>query len=745
MIKYWQDEIKLYEKEFEDWTSRSKRIVERYRDERKMQANGVDTVGDARFNILWANVETIFPSVYNKLPKPDVSRRYKDKDPTGRVASLILERCLEYEVEQYADFDSSIKNALYDRLLPGRGIAWIRYEPTFIQGEPITGQVTEDLSAYNPDAANDADEPQEAQEYEQTLAKECAPIDYVNWMDFGHSSSKTWEEVRGVWRRVLMDKAALEARFGEEAIKRGYKIDDIAIDKAQSNLENIAEGRRPEHKKAAIYEVWDKQKRKVIWLCTNLDFALDERDDPLKLDEFFPCPKPLYATTTTDSLVPVPDYVQYQDQARELDMVTNRIALLVEAVKVVGVYDASQTGIKRLMSEGTTNTLIPVDNWGMFGEKGGLRGTIDFLPLDMVVGALNSLYLAREQIKAVIYEITGIADILRGQSNANETLGAQQIKANYAGLRIRYLQMDVARFARDLIRLKSQIICEFFSDETIIQMSGAQQFTEQDQQYVMQAIEMLRNDVTRNFRIDIETDSMVEADEAAEKAQATELLAGTGDFMQKIMPAVTQAPELAPLLMEVFMFALRRYKTSKTIEGQYQETFDKISEAMKQPKSDPNQAAQQQAQAEAQTKQAEMQQSAQLEQMKMQASQQNEESRLQLEVIKQQNQKELEMERIKLEEWKTRLTESNKIRLAKNNVNDSSVDFEADIMENPSDLDTLLANQQQSILTQEQVLQQQSQIVQGINALIQIMQTPKTRTLIRDANGTPISSVETLQ
>jgi len=738
MIKYWQEEIKLYDKEFESWLSRSKRIVERYRDERKMQANGIDTVGDARFNILWANVETIFPSVYNKLPKPDVSRRYKDKDPAGRVASLILERCLEYEVEQYADFDSTIKNALYDRLLPGRGIAWIRYEPTFVQGEPVTGQITEDVEGYE----NDAEE-----EYEQVLAKECAPIDYVNWMDFGHSSSKTWEEVRGVWRKVLMDKEALQARFGDAAEERGYKIDDIAIDQAQVNLDDIAEGRRPEHKKAAIYEVWDKKTRKVIWLCQNMDMALDERDDPLKLDEFFPCPKPLYATTTTNSLVPVPDYVQYQDQARELDMVTNRIGLLIEAVKVVGVYDASQDSIKRLMSEGTTNTLIPVDNWGMFGEKGGLKGTIDFLPLDMVVGALNNLYLAREQIKSVIYEITGIADILRGQSDPNETLGAQQIKSNYAGLRIRFLQMDVARFARDLIRLKAQIICEFFSDETIIKMSGAENFTEQDMPYVMPALELLRSDVTRNFRIDIETDSMVEADEQMEKAQATELLTGTADFMAKVMPAVEMAPELAPLLMEVFMFALRRYKVSKTIEGQYQETFDKMSDSAKKPKPDPNAAEQQQSQMEAQAKQAELQQQAQLEQMKMQAAQQAEQARLQVEQMKLQGQKEIEGQKMQFEMQKTRLTEANKLRIAgmskkeANETDDLEVELEAADME--TGIVQELMNSQQMLA--EQQAQTSQALMQAITQLIQLAQTPKKRTLIYDESGSPVSSIETLQ
>ena len=50
---------------------------------------------------------------------------------------------------------------------------------------------------------------------------------------------------------------------------------------------------------------------------------IDERDDPLGVEGFFPCPKPLYATTTSDTLVPVPDFVLYQDQAMELDILSD--------------------------------------------------------------------------------------------------------------------------------------------------------------------------------------------------------------------------------------------------------------------------------------------------------------------------------------------------------------------------------------------------------------------------------------
>lgn len=726
--RFWQDQIKLYDKEFEDWTSRSKKVIDRYLDKRGIMPNGVDTVGDARFNILWANVETIFPAVYNRIPKPDVSRRYKDKDPAGRVASLLLERCLEYEIEQYSDFDSSLKNCLYDRLLPGRGIAWVRYEPTFIDGESVTGQVTEDETQQSEDGMT---------EQESYLAKECAPIDYVNWQDFGHSCAKTWEEVRGVWRRVLMDKDALETRFGEEKAKQ------IPIDNAQADLEGIPEARQADHKKAAIYEVWDKQERKVYWIAKGVDEALDERDDPLKLNDFFPCPKPIFSTISTSSLIPVPDYAQYQDQAIELDNITNRIGQLIRALKVVGVYDSSQDGLKRLMSEGTNNTLIPVTNWAMFGEKGGLKGAVDFFPLDMVVAALQQSYVAREQIKQVIYEITGIADILRGQSQASETATAQQIKANYAGLRIKALQQDVARFARDLIRLKAEIICEFFSDETIINMSGAMFLSEEDQMHVGQALQLLRDDVTRNFRVDIESDSMVEADEAEQKQAATELLTGTADFMQRVTPAVQQAPELAPLLLEVFMFTLRRYKVGKTIEGQYQETFDKVMEKLNnpQPQANPEDA---QMQAQAQQEQMRMQAQQQSEMMKTQAEAEREGMRgqlesaklqatQQLEQIRMQHDADMEARRQAFEEWKVKFTEENKIRLAK-------------LSKEPSDPDEdEMMEEQDKENKQDMIIQAQQQIIDGLGQLAEIMQRPRVKELEYDANGDPVRAVERLQ
>jgi hypothetical protein len=191
---------------------------------------------------------------------------------------------------------------------------------------------------------------------------------------------------------------------------------------------------------------------------------------------------------TSDSLVPIPDFVLYQDQANELDILSDRIDGLVKALRVRGVYDASQPALQRLLTEGDNNTLIPVDKWLAFSEKGGLRGSIDLLPIDTMSETLMQCYRARDEIKGQIYEITGISDIIRGVSAASETATAQQIKGQYAGLRLGWMQDEVAIFASELIRLKAQIMCTKYQDKTLLMYSAADQMSDADKQLIPQAL-----------------------------------------------------------------------------------------------------------------------------------------------------------------------------------------------------------------------------------------------------------------
>ena len=252
-----------------------------------------------------------------------------------------------------------------------------------------------------------------------------------------------------------------------------------------------------------------KKAEKYIGSLKNSRNIIDERDDPLGLEGFFPCSIPLYSTLTSDSLIPIPDYVLYQDQATELDIIADRIDGLIKALRVRGVYDASQPVLQRLLTEGDNNTLIPVDKWMAFSEKGGLQGSIQLLPLEVIAQTLINLYAAHKNVTDQIYEITGISDIIRGQTSASETATAQQIKGQYAGLRLRSLQEEVALFASSIIKLKAQIMCKHFQPETILNYAVASQMSDADKQLIPQALQLLENPLY-NFRIDIEADSLVQ-------------------------------------------------------------------------------------------------------------------------------------------------------------------------------------------------------------------------------------------
>src|SRR5699024_9256112 len=232
-------------------------------------------------------------------------------------------------------------------------------------------------------------------------------------------------------------------------------------------------------------------------------------------------PRPLYATQTTDQLTPVPDFSLYQDQADEIDLLTTRIAGLSEALKLNGAYDAGSPALARIL-ESPDNTLIPVEGWAGLSEKGGLGGVMEWVPLREVVAALQAAWEAREQAKQVIYEITGISDISRGATKASETATAQNIKRQFGSLRLQNRQRDIAVFCTELLRIKAELMCDIYSPETLLAMSGI--LGTDDAQYADEAINLLQTEPLREYHISVAADSLVAIDEEQEKQQRMEFL-----------------------------------------------------------------------------------------------------------------------------------------------------------------------------------------------------------------------------
>lgn len=695
-VTYWLGQLGAYEDEFKSWDTRCKKIVKRYRDDRSSDSDG-KPAGGARFNALWSNIQTLQPAIYIKPPQPVAERRFLDKDPLARLASMTIERSLEVQIE-VGYLHPSMQKAVLDYLLCGRGTLWERYEPTY--GEAV------DIGAnggaqYGGDVTQAAEQPGEAPR-PVTYEKVCT--DYVPWDKFRHSPAAIWDDVWWVAKQEALTRKELKARF------KGKYQDKLIADliPLQSGDKDNDKDKKRRQPRAIIWEIWNKVDREVIFIAPDWpECAVERTPDPLGLETFWPCPKPLYATTTNDTLVPIPDFIEYQDQADELDNLTARIKALTDAVRVNGVYDASYPELKRILSEGVDNRMIGVKNYAEFAAKGGLETAMDFVPIKDIVEALIKLYEARDRVKADMAEITGLSDIVRGQAQGGtKTATEQKIKGQFASLRLEDRKKEVSRFACDAIRIQAEIISEQFSPEILAQMTGMIPFITEElkseappQQPMMghnggppldappgvspppavgapgqpvpsgagmqppdfnalaqtkfqEICALLKNDKMRTFRIDIETDSTIEVDKQAAKDSVVELFTAVGGFLEKAWPIGQVMPQLTPALGQSILFAFRRFGAGRDVEGVWEQAIDQLTQMSKNPPPKPPspeeikaQAEQQKAELNAQS----MQQKAALDQQKGEQDLAVTQQKAQIELQKAQNQLQIDQQKLQLE------------------------------------------------------------------------------------------------
>lgn len=315
-------------------------------------------------------------------------------------------------------------------------------------------------------------------------------------------------------------------------------------------------------------------------------------------------------------MIPIPEYTIYQDQAQELDAVTNRLARLQNAMKAVGFYAGSQSELMAQIQDADELTLIPVSDWGALSGSGGISSKIDWVPIEQFAKVMISLSQTRDRLVQTIFEITGISDIMRGSTDPRETRGAQALKAQFGSRRLAVRQMQVQIYFRDVLRLAAELIAEHFSKETLSKLTGREVTDEH--------IQFLRDDGVRNYRIDIETDSTIAPDEEREKQQVVEAIGAMGQFLGTVAPLVQAGQLPAPVASELIKRALRPFRFGQTIE----DLLDQAAQAAQQQQQqqggqrDPEAEAKAQAtMAEVQIKQQETQQKMQLDQAEFQAEQ----------------------------------------------------------------------------------------------------------------------------
>jgi len=565
LAEYWGSELTAFKNWAEKYTTRSLKIEARYLDEReKAEMTGVSVL-----NLFWSNTEVMIAALYARAPTIDVSRTFRDpNDDIGRVAANIMERVINNDIQvEFDSEESAMRDAILDRLVVGLGQIWARYEV----------ETAKQMSPPLQDASGKIiGKPQEV----EVIVDEKSPLDFVRWEDFAFGPSRRWRDVPWVARRVYMTKDKQVARFGQ-TIADTIPTETRSLTSKEADIKKVV-------KEAEVWEIWSKVHKEVFWFAEGAPTILDVKPDPIKFPGFFPCPPPLLASTTTASLLPKCEYYLAQDQYEELDLVTTRIHLLTEAIRVVGVYDKNNEAIKNVLSNKSMNEMIPVNNWTLFAEKGGLKGSVDWFPLETIVLTLEKLTMRKTELIQEIYQILGISDIMRGMSNPNETLGAQNLKAQFGGARIGRTQAAISLFVQNAVNLKAHIIKTLYQATTIMKKSQIE--SSLDAKYAPQAIQQLK-DPSMVYRIKVAADSMASPEWLSEKQQRSEVIQAISQFIGMTMPLIEKSPEASPYLIKILQWAVAGFKGGEELETVLDEAFTAMSQPKPPPQPNPMQIA----------------------------------------------------------------------------------------------------------------------------------------------------------
>lgn len=578
--KRWADEMSACKPVFDKFHKSGDKILKIFLGEQGVKD---DRVVDETLNLFYANIVTMQSLIFGNIPKAEVDRTFADaNDDNARVGAEILQRMLNQDIQDPGkDMCTVFEQGINDRLLPGLGCARVKYDfKEDIRTLPNTGAP----AILHPETGHEL-VPAIPAQTETFIADEWVDIIYTHWKDFKWSPARTHAEVRWKAFRSYMCKEELQKRFGPKQADDAPEDDDETTEDKEDftpglNIEDIplnSKGpfgkqtdKAPDTKQlvpqAEVWEIWYKDNHKVYWWVEGFDQILDCKDDPLELNQFWPDAPPLIANATTSKYIPKADYAIAQDLYAAVDVLQRRISRLTDACKLVGVYDKSNDEIKRVFQEGVENQLIPVDNWAMFAEKGGLEGSINWLPIKDVVATIEQLQTQQDKKIQQLYELTGMADVIRGASQQQYTSAAEtKSKVTYASVRMQKLQNEFATWVSNLQNLKAEIICKHFQPETIIKQSNI--MMTMDGPLAHKAIAFMQRDDSVQFRIRVQPETMAMADYAQMKADRTEFLMSISQFMQSAQPLMQMDKQATPILLQLLKWGLAGFKGAQEIQG----------------------------------------------------------------------------------------------------------------------------------------------------------------------------------
>jgi hypothetical protein len=361
------------------------------------------------------------------------------------------------------------------------------------------------------------------------------------------------------------------------------------------------------------------------------------------LKDFFPTPAPLRSVKSNRTLIPKPELDLYRGEADDIANISNRIKILVKAIKANGFYPARfKDSITKL--ENTDDTeLIAVDFADDIRDLGGIDKMFHYKPIAQFEQVAKGLYAQQQNLIQEIYEITGISDIMRNISK-EETATATRQKGKFGSLRLQQRQSALNNYIKSIYTIATELVCELFDIDALKEITSMalptnqeladfqtkQQTVQSQFQSAMQAYqqqmqqaqaqgrqlqiqapqqpqvapevlkyfsnptweklkEYIEDSRLRSYLLDVETNySVWETDLETQKSR-TELFTTITDTIQKASPIIAATPELADIYMKLISFTIDGFKVSRSLKNGIEDALLEIVENIKKKQAQPPQ------------------------------------------------------------------------------------------------------------------------------------------------------------
>jgi hypothetical protein len=571
--RFWLAEIDAAKDRVSDWYEKAEEAEEKYKDDRERAFGAV--------NLFWSNVETQKAAIGEDFGKPQVTRVNMPENDGGlaRQVSMVWERSIAAAVRDTND-NHDIGLAVNDIFIPGRGQIWLELEVKEEPGRPKWV---------------------------------CAPLVRVKWCDYLEGPADRWGDVPWVARRHEFTRDELMEECG---------LDDDEAAAVPLNTRVSGDRKKRRRKKgdeqfmrAAVWEIWTKFPRKGrLYVAEGYDEVLCWDDDPYRLKNFFPCPRPIRANGD-EGMEPITDFSRCEDQFLELNRISERIYVLTETLRRRGVHDKrfKEMGDLALADD---NVSLAIESWEELKQAGGLPGVMLWEDLQPTIQVLMELHKQRRELVNLIYELSGVSDLARGMTDPRETLGAQKLKASFGSGRFRSREVESRRFAAEAYALKAEIIAEMFPREQIQEMSGISLPTRADVEKANSQLKqivgqyqaaqqagiqlpppnqeqidhlarlaqtrftwedvsgVLRSDYRRCYTVECETDQTKFIDEESDKQAVTQMFGQAITALQQLAPMIAGNPKTGDVFKQLFMFVISRFRAGRAMEEGFERVFD---------------------------------------------------------------------------------------------------------------------------------------------------------------------------